>query len=250
LSGDPVHLGVILSEADHAGVEIIFVTEPLDDSPEGQLIRFVRGYAAKVEHEKIKERTMRGRIARISAGKPPVGPRPTYGYRWADDRDAEGRPVKLRLEENPETAWDVRRIFSEIAEGASARKVATGLTADRIPTPTGKQHWHVTSIVNMVRHPTYIGEVTAWRWKQEKIKGRGKVQSQRPYEEQVVIPGVAPALVTEAIADAALKRLAINKQESVRNNRNPEAFLLRGGVARCGYCGSALSAYKGLAQAV
>jgi site-specific DNA recombinase len=60
LSRDPVHLGVILSEADHAGVRVEFVTEPLDDSPEGQLIRFVRGYAAKVEHTKIKERMMRG----------------------------------------------------------------------------------------------------------------------------------------------------------------------------------------------
>jgi site-specific DNA recombinase len=51
LARDPVHLGVILTEADHAGVAVEFVTEPLDNSPEGQLIRFVRGYAAKVEHE-------------------------------------------------------------------------------------------------------------------------------------------------------------------------------------------------------
>ena len=44
----------MLSEAEHAGVRVEFVTEPLDDSPEGQLIRFVRGYAAKVEHAKFK----------------------------------------------------------------------------------------------------------------------------------------------------------------------------------------------------
>ncbi len=68
LARDPVHLGVIRSEAEHAGVRVEFVTEPLDDSPEGQLIRFVRGFAAKVEHEKIKERTWRGRLARIQAG--------------------------------------------------------------------------------------------------------------------------------------------------------------------------------------
>ena len=80
LSGDPVHLGVVLSEAEHHGVDVEFVTEPVDDSPEGQLIRFVRGYAAKVEHEKIKERTMRGQIARVESGKPTVGPRPPYGY--------------------------------------------------------------------------------------------------------------------------------------------------------------------------
>lgn len=41
LARDPVHLGVILSEAEHAGVTVRFVTEPLDESPEGQLIRFV-----------------------------------------------------------------------------------------------------------------------------------------------------------------------------------------------------------------
>src|SRR5687768_3073032 len=33
LSRDPVHLGVIISEAEHAGVAVEFVTEPLDDSP-------------------------------------------------------------------------------------------------------------------------------------------------------------------------------------------------------------------------
>src|SRR5918998_233226 len=88
LSRDPVHLGVVLSEADHAGVEVEFVTEPLDSSPEGQLIRFVRGYAAKVEHEKIKERTIRGKRARAEAGKIIPNGRPLFGYRFRQDRGA------------------------------------------------------------------------------------------------------------------------------------------------------------------
>jgi site-specific DNA recombinase len=58
LSRDPVHLGVVITEADHVGVAVEFVTEQLDDSPEGQLIRFVRGYAARVEREKARERTI------------------------------------------------------------------------------------------------------------------------------------------------------------------------------------------------
>src|SRR4051812_31338836 len=85
LARDPVHLGVVLSEAEHAGVPVEFVTEPIDASPEGQLIRFVRGYAAKVEHEKIKERTWRGKMARVADGKPLVGPKAPYGYQWADE---------------------------------------------------------------------------------------------------------------------------------------------------------------------
>src|SRR5919199_1554104 len=88
LSRDPVHLGVILTEAEHAGVDVVFVTEPLDNSPEGQLIRFVRGYAAKVEHEKIRERSIRGRRTRVENGRPLPGQRPRYGYRWRDESKA------------------------------------------------------------------------------------------------------------------------------------------------------------------
>ena len=40
-----------------------FVTEPLDNSPEGHLIRYVKGYAAQIEREKIIDRTVRGRMA-------------------------------------------------------------------------------------------------------------------------------------------------------------------------------------------
>src|SRR5205823_14330920 len=87
LARDPVHLGVILTEAEHHKVTVEFVTEPLDNSPEGQLIRFVRGYAAKVEHEKIKERTMRGTRARVERGLPTAtGRRPRYGYVWRDSQ--------------------------------------------------------------------------------------------------------------------------------------------------------------------
>lgn len=48
LSGDPVHLGVIISEADHKNVQVLFLNEPYDGSPEGQLIQYVRGYAAQM----------------------------------------------------------------------------------------------------------------------------------------------------------------------------------------------------------
>jgi DNA invertase Pin-like site-specific DNA recombinase len=69
LSRDPVHLGVIISEAEYHGAQVEFVTEPIDKSPEGQLIRFVRGYAAQVEREKIRERALRGKLARVQSGK-------------------------------------------------------------------------------------------------------------------------------------------------------------------------------------
>ena len=84
LARDPVHMGVIISEAEHAGVPVEFVTEVNDNTPEGQLVRYIRGYAAKVEHEKNRERVVRGLRARAESGKLKPSNRPLYGYRWRD----------------------------------------------------------------------------------------------------------------------------------------------------------------------
>src|SRR5215207_4121627 len=79
LTRNQAHLGVVLSEADYAGVAIELVTERLEDTPEGRLLQSVRGFVAEVERLKIAERTKRGRRARVSAGKPIPGQRPPFG---------------------------------------------------------------------------------------------------------------------------------------------------------------------------
>jgi site-specific DNA recombinase len=63
LSRDPVH-GVIITqelEKHHVGLEA--VTETVDSTEVGKLITYIRGFAAKLEAEKIKERSVRGRKA-------------------------------------------------------------------------------------------------------------------------------------------------------------------------------------------
>ncbi len=227
LSRDPVHLGVILSEAEHAGVDVVFVTEPLDHSPEGQLIRFVRGYAARVEREKIKERTMRGRAARVDAGKLLPGSCPLYGYAWSDA--SKGTYVA-----DPSTAPVVQRVWYEALAGTSLRSIA------------GKQQrWGPSTIYNILTQPAYTGEARAFRRQYTKVKGEGYRAAWRPEQEQASLPaGTIPALVTAEDFAAVQERLRKNRERSARNNRDPEAVLLRGGYARCGYCSGALIAAK------
>src|SRR5262249_50082556 len=132
LSREPVHLGVILSEAAHYGVDVHFITEPLDDSPEGQLITYVRGFAGRVERGRFRERSLRGRPhKRARGGKLLPAGRPLYGYRWRDEDTAA-------LDPDPLTAPIVRRIYREAREGRSLRLIAQGLERDGIPTPTRK----------------------------------------------------------------------------------------------------------------
>ena len=49
LTRNQAHLGLILYEADYAGVAVAFVTERLADTPEGRLLQSVRGFGAEVQ---------------------------------------------------------------------------------------------------------------------------------------------------------------------------------------------------------
>src|SRR5262245_16109336 len=231
LSRDPVHLGVVVSEADHRGVAVEFVIEPLDTSPEGELIRFVRGYAAKIDHEKRREATMRGRHERVERGKLMPGCKPRYGYLWNADRT--GYVVDVQ------TASIVRRIKDEYLSGVSLRRICIGLNADKVPPPTQNSGggWYPFTVRGILTDPIYWGEPRTFR--KRLVKGHGKNTTVwRPLEEQIALPSsVAPALFTADDAAGIATRMAAAKRLSSRNSTDPEASLLRGGFVRCALCG-------------
>jgi len=234
LTRNQTHQGLLLSEAEHAEVSLEFVTERLEDTPEGRLLLSVRAFVAEIERVKIAERTQRGKRARVESGKYNVGCRAPYGYQWADH-------TKARLIPNPDTAPVVQRIFRDLATGVSARQLSIKLNAEAVPTPSSRARaWYWSTIRVIVNNPVYFGEARAYRWSQQRLKGRRRITRRRPLDEQVAVPDAAPALVTREVAIAALDRLAVNKSESTRNNKSPQSALLRAGYAKCGYCGNNL----------
>jgi site-specific DNA recombinase len=229
LSRDPVHLGVILSEAEHHGVEVEFVTEPLDDTPEGQLIRFVRGYAARVESEKIRERSLRGRRARVVNGKIHGQGIELYGYRRDKVRG-------IREVYDPEAAV-VRDIFRwYVEERLGVRAIAKRLYERGVPTPASgkvlyanperRPQWSKGQIHRILKHRAYIGETITWRFQRN--------MSLRPESEWIYLPeGTTPALVSMELWNAAQERLATNLGADARNHKRP--YLLRS-LVRCAVC--------------
>lgn len=69
LSRDQNHLGLVLSEAEHAGVLWHSATEDIDNSATGKILRAVIGGMDELERLKIAERTQRGKRARVESGK-------------------------------------------------------------------------------------------------------------------------------------------------------------------------------------
>ncbi len=115
------------------------------------------------------------------------------------------------------------------------------LTTEGIPTPTGRGLlWEPPTVHHILRHPAYTGYAAAFRYRYPKPNrhGAGASREIRPTNEQIVLPpGTVPPIVTTDEQVAVLARLEANKRHAPRNNRNPEANLLRSGIVRCGYCG-------------
>jgi site-specific DNA recombinase len=232
LSRNQAHLYILAEEMSDHGVRLEFVTEKFEDTAVGRFILAAKSFAAEIEREKIIERTTRGTHARIRSGKPKPSCAPPYGYRWAN-------ADKSRLDPDPATAPIVVRIFRSLAEGSSLRAIARRLTEDGIPTPRGNAVWAPASVYKIVCNPVYTGRMVGLRTVTVRVNGK-KVLRQRDPSEWVELPGVAPALVSEELWQAAHQRLVANRWDSPRHNPAPEVGLLRGGFARCGACGRTL----------
>lgn len=250
LSRSIAHRHYITIEAQRTGTKVQYVLSPHDTSTfEGKMMDSITSILSEYELIKIRERTNRGRLARAQGanGGPPkllVGQKPLYGYRWK--LDAEGRKTTYDIDEV--TAPVVVRIWNEAFDGTPIRRITNDLNNDGIPSPAGKALWYASSVHNILKNPSYSGQAMAYRWKGDKVPGKGhrKQTIRKPGDDGVMLlpEGTIPPLVSIEQFEQVAERLKRNKERATRNNPNPEAALLRGGFAKCGYCGNNLMAKK------
>ncbi len=230
LSRKQVHTAILTDECDRARVALLFVTEEFEKSAIGEFLRSAKAFAAELEREKFKERSQRGKRARVESGQLMPGPRPLYGYQF---RDAE----RTGYDHDPTTAPIVRRIFAAAADGVPTRRIALTLMAEGVPSPGGVVTWHHRTVLNILGNRAYTGEAAGLRWQVTRAGGK-QTKTTRPTEQQIPLPaGVVPPLVDLRTFEAVQERLRRNKEAASRNNGDPKAALLRGGIAKCGICG-------------
>jgi len=241
LSRDPVHLLLLIEEFDKAGVELVLVTEPLDNSLEGQLLNFVRGWASKVESEKIKERTVRGRKSRARNGRIPSGSGAhLFGYTYMPGKGV-GEDIRYIKEEEAKVVQDIFRWLVE--ERLSLDGITYRLRDMGISSPSGKGIWQRQTVYKMLKNPAYCGKTYAFTQTRQKLEKGPKSADKspktrtitKPREEWIEIPGATPAIISEDIFEVAQEQLRLNKQLSNGNTAVTE-YLLKGHLfcAKCG----------------
>jgi site-specific DNA recombinase len=271
ITRDPGHRAFLDDELAGHGCTLRALDDWGDDSHEGELLKFVKGWQAKGERLKFAERSRRGRVQKARQGKLVRTHTPHYGYAYTDDGDA--------YVVDEQAMSGVRRIFELIAEERlSIHASKLRLEAEGVPTPSGGTRWSQKTMRDVILDPVYeahnTGELerlgvapsvvatldsdglygVVW-YPRRKVStkqvsepdGNGgrryrKVHEEewRPLEECVPIPvqwsGIEPTLVADA-------------RKAIENNVSPHAtnekfYELSGGVFVCGCCGCRMAATR------
>lgn len=233
LSRDPEHLAALKVMVGVGGVRLACVTEPIPDDDTGVLVQFVRGWAAKREWGQIRERTIRGRRARVDQGKVPGAGPDLYG--WRKDREAG-----VRVIHEPE-ARVVRQIYAWFDEGIPIAEIVRRLNVGDTPPPSagkfrGKPdaRWGTGQVRRILYNSAYAGEAYAWQYMQDHERG---FSVERPRDEWVRLPeGTVPAIVDRSTWERVQARFAVSRGEWTRNRAAPRRYLLRG-LVYCDVCG-------------
>ena len=229
---------IIEEELRAAGVEIRFVNEQYDDTPEGSLQKLVKGAVAEYERLKIAERTKRGRRRKVQDGHVIIHGNPPYGYRKGEKdgkatlviHEEEARVVQLMFE------WYVNG--DEEVGPTSLYGVTKRLSGMQIPTWADKRpgtkkenprgRWNLNSVRKILHRETYAGT-----WHYGKVRNSGSKQGDNPRDTWVSVQ--VPAIIARELWEAAQERMKHNTKFSGRNCKHN--YLLRR-RAICGDCGA------------
>jgi len=242
-----VHSAMIFEEVESAGGMIISVSENIDNSLTGKLIRSIMAWSAESERNKIVEYANRRWQTRIELGLPVGTGRPPYGWDW---KDKEKTCYRIDIEE---AAVRVSIFHMFVEMDMSLRAIAHKLTEDKILTPfyskryrgdsseegeeseqkTKYTVWGYTAIREILKDPANIGILVICKEKQN-IGADGRRRTEiHPNRREV--PGGIPAIINPVIYERAQEKLKTHKVEQSRRPLNEEDFLLRGHIS-CGCC--------------
>lgn len=241
-----VHSAMIFEEIESAGAEIVSVSENIDNSLTGKLIRSILTWSAESERHKIVEYANRRWQTRVEVGLPVGTGRAPYGWNWQDKE-------KTSYVVNPEQAAVRVSIFHMFVElDMSLRAIMHKLAEDRVLTPTYARKfqdqappdeevhleyclWRYTTIRELLKDLENIGVLVVCKAKQRiGPDGKRRVETHPNRKE---VPGGIPGIINPNIYAWAQEKLKTNQADKSHLPLNKEDYLLRGHIfcATCGY---------------
>lgn len=131
-------------------IEVYFEKENLYTlDPKNEFLLTIFSSLAQEESRSISENVTWGQRQRIAEGRYSLPYKHFLGYKKGED----GFPEIVE-----EEAKTVRLIYRMFLEGKTVGVIARFLTDCGIPTPTGKQNWHISTVESILSNEKYKGD--------------------------------------------------------------------------------------------
>lgn len=222
--------GLVLEEQlKQYGVRVVFQRVPVEDTPEGQLLKTQLYAFAEYDRQKIRLRTTIGKRAKAQSGRVVGAGRAAYGLRYVYETLSNGKERVCALEPDPVTGPIARDILLGLRR-RSVIETMTDLNERGLTGPRGGR-WSVATVYDMANNPVYAG---TW------LYGRRERRRRTIGDPMAVAVPVREPLITSEEWDAI--QAALSDRRHRRRGRQPverETFPLRGRMA-CGRCGGVL----------
>ena len=231
-----VHSAMIFEEIEGVGAEIVSVSENIDNSLTGRLIRSILAWSAESEREKILEYANRHWQTRLEHGLPMGTGRAPYGWQWGD----KDKTFYVVNQEEAAVRFSIFHMFIEM--DMSIRGIAHKLTEDGILPPAKSRGakvkgtvWLPSTIHMMLTDVANIGVLQIL--KSTKVMTEKGMETHKPNALMKTIMDGLPPIIPVELYELAQIKLKNNKSDKSHVHRNPEDFLLKGHIfcKTCGY---------------
>lgn len=204
------------------GVDVISISEPLDDSPFGSLIERIIEWMDEFYSIRLSGEVKRGMAEKVSRAE--IVTVPSFGY------DVQGKTYVPNAQ-----ADTVRRIFADYLSGKGIVTIARELADAGVRTRRGSapsNRW----VRYILRNPVYIGKI---RWSKD-----GKIDyvhsAETDNENAVLVDGGFEPIIDRESFEAAQKKLERRAAALPYTRHDQSADWMLKGLVRCSACGSTL----------
>jgi len=210
------------------GVDVISISEPLDDSPFGSLIERIIEWMDEFYSIRLAGEVKRGMAEKVSRAE--IVTVPSFGY------DVQGKTYVPNAQ-----ADIVRGIFADYLAGKGIVAIARELTKAGVRTRRGSapsNRW----VRYLLRNPVYIGKI---RWSRD-----GKIDyvhgAEKDSDSAILIDGGFEPIIDAETFEAVQKKLERRAADLPYTRHDQPVDWMLKGLVRCSACGSTL-VYQNLA---
>ena len=226
---------ITIRKLKEKNVAVVFEKEGVNTlDGTGEILLTILSSLAQEESRNISENTRWGVVRRFEKGQVIVNHNKFMGY----TKNEKGELVIV-----PEEAEIVRTVFRLYLEGYSAAKISEHLQENGIRTTTGKEKWHATVVMKMLRNEKYMGDALLQKtytvdfMTKKKVINNGIVpQYYVEDDHEAIIPKELFFRVQEEIMRrSAMCKSAVTRKKNQKSKYSSGYALT--GILLCGKCG-------------